>query len=77
MEHYATFTALGLMFQEAESEKVHAALDLTFDMASGADLLGRGVSWGTRSPLRPHEGVVPLRPGRVRLGRGILLFWRT
>jgi hypothetical protein len=77
LERFANFTVLGLMFQDAESEKAHAALDLKFDMAEGADLLGRGVPWGTRSPVRPHEGLVPLRPGRLRVGRGLLLLWRT
>jgi hypothetical protein len=77
LEHSPTFTVLGLTFQEAESEKVHATLDLTFDEARGADLLSHGSPWGIRSPLRPHEGVLPLRPGRLRLGRGILLLWRT
>lgn len=77
LERFERFTVLGLMFEEAESEKAHAYLDLTFDSASGADQLGRGVPWGTRSPVRPHEGLVPLRPGRLRTGRGIIFVWRT
>ncbi len=76
LERYPNFTVVGLMFQEAESDKAHAALDLSFDLATGPDVLARGVPWGTRSPLRPHEGLVPLRAGKMR-GRGTVLLWRT
>jgi hypothetical protein len=77
LERSTDFTVLGLMFQEAESTNAHAALDLTFDSALGPDTLVRGVRWGIRSPVRPHEGLVPLRPGRLRLGRGLVSLWRT
>ncbi len=77
LERAPDFTVLGLIFDEAESEKAHAALDLTFEMAEGADVVGRLVRWGIRSPARPKEGLVPLRPGPLRLGRDILLVWRT
>lgn len=77
LERNSNFTVVGFVFQEAESDQVHATLNLTFQAAEGADVLGRGVPWGTRYPARPHEGLVPLHSGRVRLGRGIVLLWST
>jgi hypothetical protein len=77
LERSSNFTVVGFVFQEAESDQVHATLDLTFQSAEGADVLGRGVRWGTRYPARPHEGLVPLHSGRVRLGRGFVLLWST
>jgi hypothetical protein len=76
LERYPNFTVVGLMFQEAESDKAHAALDLSFDQPTGPDVLSRGIPWGTRSAIRPHEGLVPLRAGKMR-GRGTVLLWRT
>jgi hypothetical protein len=76
LEHYQDFTVLGLMFQEAESESVHAYLNLTMDRAMGADVLP-SARWGVSSPARPHEGLVPLRPGHLRVNRGVVMFWRN
>jgi hypothetical protein len=76
LEHYQDFTVLGLMFEEAESGTAHVNLDLTMDRAAGSDLL-TSRRWETSSPPRPHEGLVPLRPGRLHLGRGIVMFWRN
>jgi hypothetical protein len=76
LEHYQDFTVLGLMFQEAESEKVHASLSLTMDRATGSDVL-TSARWGTSTPPRPHEGLVPLRPGHLRVSRGVVMFWRN
>jgi hypothetical protein len=76
LEHHADFTVLGLMFQEAESETAHAYLNLTMDRAMGAEVLASN-RWGTSSPARPHEGLVPLRPGHLHLSRGIVMFWRN
>lgn len=77
LERMSNFTVLGLMFDQAESATAHADLNLTFDMAMGTALLARGTRWGTTSPIRLHEGLVPLPAGHVRAGRGIILFWRT
>ncbi len=78
LEHYQDFTVLGLMFEEAESETVHVKLNLNMDRAMGADVLASS-RWGVNpsSPPRPHEGLVPLRPGHLRLSRGIVMFWRN
>jgi len=76
LEHYQDFTVLGLMFEEAESETAHAYLNLTMDRAMGADVLA-SPRWGASSPPRPHEGLVPLRPGHLRLSRGVVMFWRN
>jgi len=64
------------MFEEAESETAHAYLNLTMDRAMGADVLA-SPRWGASSPPRPHEGLVPLRPGHLRLSRGVVMFWRN
>lgn len=77
LERNSNFTVIGLMFDQADSESAHADLSLTFDMAAGSGLLSPHARWGTTSPVRPHEGLVPLPPGHLRFGRGILLFWRT
>jgi hypothetical protein len=76
LEHYSDFTVLGLMFEEAESETAHANLSLTFDRAGGSDVLS-SPRWGASSPPRPHEGLVPLQPGHLRLSRGVVMFWRN
>jgi len=78
LEHYENFTVLGLMFQEAESETAHVKLNLNMDRAMGADVLASS-RWGVNpnSPPRPHEGLVPLRPGHLRLSRGVVMFWRN
>jgi hypothetical protein len=76
LEHYRDFTVLGLMFQEAESETAHAFLNLTWDRAAGADVLA-SPRWGASSPPRPHEGLVPLRPGHLRVSSGVVMFWRN
>jgi hypothetical protein len=76
LEHYADFTVLGFMFEEAESEAAHVKLNLTWDRAGGADVL-TSPRWGVSSPPRPHEGLVPLRPGHLRLSRGVVMFWRN
>jgi hypothetical protein len=77
LERKTNFTVLGLIFEEAESENLHAALNLTFDSVTGSGVLGRNVRWGTEFPVRLHEGLVPLPAGHIRVGRGILLYWRT
>jgi hypothetical protein len=76
LEHYESFTLLGLMFQEAESDKVHAYLNLNLDRATGADMLPQNQRWSWGSPPRPHEGLVPLRPGHLRVD-GLVMYWRN
>jgi hypothetical protein len=76
LEHYENFTVLGLMFQEAESETAHVFLNLTWDRAMGEDVLA-SPRWGSSSPARPHEGLVPLRPGHLHLSKGVVMFWRN
>lgn len=76
LEHYQDFTVLGLMFDEAESETAHVKLELTWDRSAGSNVLTTA-RWRTNSPLRPHEGLVPLQPGHLRLSRGVVMFWRN
>jgi len=77
LEHYRDFTVLGLMFEEAESDTAHVKLDLTMERAMGSDTLAQAQRWGASSPPRPHEGLVPLRPGHLRLSQGVVMFWRN
>jgi len=77
LEHYDSCTVLGLMLEEAESETAHVKLDLTMDRAMGADTLEPKRGCGVSSPPRPHEGLVPLRPGHLRVSRGVVTFWRN
>jgi hypothetical protein len=51
-------------------------LSLNWDRAAGEDVLPSS-RWGTSSPARPHEGLVPLRPGHLHLTRGVVMFWRN
>jgi len=76
VERYQDFTVLGLMFEEAESETAHVRLDLSFERAMGADVLP-SARWGTSSPARPHEGLVPLRPGHLHVTGGVVMYWRN
>jgi hypothetical protein len=76
LERYESFTLLGLMFQEAESEKVHAYLNLNLDRAVGADMLPPNQRWSAGSPPRPHEGLVPLRSGHLRVD-SMIMYWRN
>jgi len=77
LERNADYTVLGLMFDQADAQNAHADLSLTFDTATGAPLLTSHARWSIASPIRPHEGLLPLPPGHLRAGRGILLFWRS
>jgi hypothetical protein len=77
LEHRQDYTVLGLVFEEAESETEHVKLNLMLDRALGAGTLAPSARWGISSPLRPNEGLVWLRPGRLRLGRGIIMLWRN
>ena len=76
VERSPNFTVVGVLFQEAESDQAHAALNLNFDLSEGADVLSPRGHWGTRLPIRPHEGLIPLRAGRKR-GHGTVVLWRT
>jgi hypothetical protein len=77
LQSQAASTTLGVTFLELESASAHARLELEFQRMDVPRVLllnqGRPAS-GSREP---HEGVIVLRPGRVRLARGTLVYWRT
>jgi len=77
IERHPNFTVLGLIFMDLDSNTMHAKLDLHFDRVVGIDALTPGKNWVLNAPALEHEGLLPLRSGRVRLMRGTLLFWRT
>ena len=77
LEHHPNFTVLGFVFDDADSDTAHAALNLSFERSSGQLLVFQGARFEIDSPVRPNEGLVPVRPGHMRIGRGIVLFWRT
>jgi hypothetical protein len=74
------YTIIGIEFSEIESDTARARIKPAFD-----DLGREGVmvprerrrGFELRFEPRPGEGIVPLRPGRFLLERGILMFWRT
>ncbi|MBV9399574.1 MAG: hypothetical protein JO062_16445 [Bryobacterales bacterium] len=77
VERHPNFTLLGVIFSELESATFHARLDLSFDRVAGVDTLKPGRDWLMNTPPLDHEGLVPLKAGRVRVLRGTLMVWRT
>jgi hypothetical protein len=77
LTHVGAYMAIGLIFQEAESETAHAVLELNFQRATGPDAVELGSGRGLNQRPQPGEGVILLRPGHYRLDRRILLVWRT
>jgi hypothetical protein len=75
--HVGNYTVVGLTFLEAESETAHAALELTFQRATGTELNPQSPRWERLTPRTPHAGLIGLKPRYVHLGRGIVLYWRT
>jgi hypothetical protein len=73
----ANSITLGILFLEMESDTAHTRLELNFQRAE----IPRGLVVNQGPPPRgsrePHEGVIVLKPGRVRLPRGTLVYWRT
>ena len=76
LDRRSDYTTLGLSFSEIETKTArghfHAMLE---EVPQDWFLAPRH----TRSAVHPDpdEGILTLRSGRVRLGRGILMFWRT
>ncbi|HEY4364133.1 MAG TPA: hypothetical protein VGN17_24395 [Bryobacteraceae bacterium] len=70
-------TVLGMVFLEIESAAAHARLELTFQRAEIARALLLNQGPAARGSHEPHEGVIVLRPGKVRLPRGTLVYWKT
>jgi hypothetical protein len=69
-------TMVGIEFTEIESATARARLKPSFeDLAEDSVLIPRMQRRGLDP--RPGEGIIPLRPGRFHLQRGILMFWRT
>jgi hypothetical protein len=71
-------TLLGIEFIEMEAPGLRARLKMKLEDFAGATLLApRPRERWLPSAAKPGEGIIPLRPGRVRLAHGILMFWRT
>ena len=77
LERHPNFTVLGLVFEELESSTMHARAEMKFDRLVGLDVLPAVRGWSPNTLPRDDEGLVALQSGRVRLRRGILMFWRT
>ena len=76
LEHYEDHTVFGVSFQEIAWPGWRAHVKLTLDRTLGVD----APQFTRYRPLydaRPGEGLVLIRPGRARLARGILFYWRT
>jgi hypothetical protein len=70
-------TTLGLIFLELESASAHARMELEFERMDGPRALILRQGRPPAGARERHEGVIVLRPGRVRLARGTLVYWRT
>jgi hypothetical protein len=77
LERHENFTIMGLIFTDLESPSTHVKLDLQFDRFVGFDTLPPNRRLALAAPPMPHEALVPLRSGGVRVMRGSLIFWRT
>lgn len=76
LERYPEQIVLGIAFTDLYGGGKHAALSLQFERTL------MPVLWTPpRTPLlvepAPHEGLIQIRPGRVVLKRGMLMYWRT
>jgi hypothetical protein len=77
LEREDTLTVVGLEFSELESAGVHARLQLKLESLPGLDAGAPRNRVVFRRDPGPGEGLVPLRSGRTRLARGLLMYWRT
>jgi hypothetical protein len=77
MQSQNNSTTLGIVFLDLESPSAHAKLELTFQRADVPRALLMNQGPAPRGSHEPHEGVIQLRPGKVRLARGTLVYWRT
>jgi hypothetical protein len=77
LERWADYTVLGLEFFMLESAGVRARIQASLESIGTMDQIRPRQRDLGSSHVRPGEGIVPLRAGRIRLSRGILMFWRT
>jgi hypothetical protein len=77
LEREQNFTVIGLEFSELESAGVHARLQLKLESVANIAAPGPRDGIVFRRDPGPGEGLVPLRSGRTRLTRGVLMYWRT
>jgi hypothetical protein len=76
IERHLDFNVIGVTFFEVASGNIHAPLELAFERSVG--IIAPSIrNPALNSPPRPHEAVMILQPGHVRVGQGILMFWRT
>jgi hypothetical protein len=76
LERHDDHIVLGLTFREMEWPGWRARVQLALEQALGVDVPQFGRSRPIYDP-GPGEGLILVRPGRGRLYRGILMFWRT
>lgn len=77
VQHDEEGTFIGFTFSELEAPGIHANLLMSFDRAGGLEALVPRRRPGPAPAPALHEALISVRNGRVRLNRGILLFWRT
>lgn len=76
LDKFANYTALGLSFTEIETNTVRAHFHAVLEQVPQEWFLAPRLE-RTAARSDPGEGILTLHSGRVRLGRGILMFWRT
>jgi hypothetical protein len=76
VERYKESTSVGIVLTDLHASGKHASIHPDFESALMGVLGVKPVTFLLHAPL-PHEGLLQLRPGRVVLHRGILMYWRT
>jgi hypothetical protein len=76
IERYTQGTTLGLTLTDLHANGKHAAIHPDYESAL-IGILGVKPAFGILHAPLPHEGLIQLRPGKLTLHRGILMYWRT
>lgn len=77
LEHRDSDLVVGLEFFELQAADARARLNLRLQQVAGSEFLHPRPDRAVLPAARPGEGIIPLREGRTRLNRSMLMFWRT
>lgn len=77
LERGPNYIAIGFAFDEIEDADSHADVRMDYERGMGFDTVGNLRSVMLSVLPKPGEGFVLLKPGTKRLGRGILMYWRS
>jgi hypothetical protein len=78
VERRPDYIALGITLLTVETPSITLRVHASLDNVAGLQFLALPPRVVVRAaPAQPGEGVIVLRPGHVRLSRGILMYWRN